>query len=151
LRPKVPSRWHFLRSREAEASGDLARAVATLGLDTNERRRQFVTSCKRIEQVLMLPSASLLKPITELQMTSQRKRKAAICGAMHRRALPRSRENQVCVDVAPVGREFGSPDFDRLMDEDHRNRVGVFAPLSRDLVVEVEVPEDLPVQQRVGI
>jgi addiction module HigA family antidote len=30
--------------------------------------------------------------------------------------------------MPPVGREFGSPDFERLMEEDHRNRVGVFDP-----------------------
>jgi hypothetical protein len=99
----------------------------------------------------MLRSASLLKPITEPQMASQRRRKAAICAAMHRRALPHSLEARAWANIAPVGREFGSPDFDRLMEEDHHNRVGVFAPQSRDMVAEVEVPEDLPVQHRMGI
>jgi hypothetical protein len=41
----------FLRSREAEAIRDLARAVATLGLDTNERQRQLVAYCEQIEQL----------------------------------------------------------------------------------------------------
>jgi hypothetical protein len=27
-----------------------------------------------------------------------------------------------------VGREFGSPDFDRLMEKDYRDRAGVFHP-----------------------
>lgn len=30
--------------------------------------------------------------------------------------------------AAPVGREFGSPDFDRLMREDYENQTGVFDP-----------------------
>jgi hypothetical protein len=30
--------------------------------------------------------------------------------------------------MAPVGREFGSPDFERLMAEDHRSASGVFDP-----------------------
>jgi hypothetical protein len=30
--------------------------------------------------------------------------------------------------LSAVGREFGSPDFDRLMAEDHRNGTGVFDP-----------------------
>lgn len=30
--------------------------------------------------------------------------------------------------LPPVGREFGSPDFDRLMEEDHRDGTGVFDP-----------------------
>ena len=31
-----------------------------------------------------------------------------------------------------VGREFGSPDFERLMAEDHRLGQGVFAPALRE-------------------
>lgn len=38
--------------------------------------------------------------------------------------------------MAPVGREFGSPDFERLMQEDFDKQAGVFAP------------PDLPVQER---
>jgi addiction module HigA family antidote len=30
--------------------------------------------------------------------------------------------------MPPVGREFGSPDFERLMEEDFRKQVGVFEP-----------------------
>lgn len=33
--------------------------------------------------------------------------------------------------MTPVGREFGSPDFDRLMEEDRRNSSGVFDPVLR--------------------
>lgn len=36
--------------------------------------------------------------------------------------------------MPPVGREFGSPDFDRLMEEDRRNGSGVFAPVLRLLL-----------------
>jgi hypothetical protein len=35
--------------------------------------------------------------------------------------------------VAPVGREFGSPDYERLMREDFDKRQGVFSP---DLVAQ---------------
>jgi addiction module HigA family antidote len=60
-------------------------------------------------------------------MMSPRKRKAEIC----RRMLLRDHEAQelrLWDRMPPVGREFGSPDFERLMEEDHRNRVGVFDP-----------------------
>jgi hypothetical protein len=60
-------------------------------------------------------------------MTSPRKRKAEI----GRRMLVRdheARELRLWDRMPPVGREFGSPDFERLMEEDHRNRVGVFDP-----------------------
>jgi addiction module HigA family antidote len=39
-----------------------------------------------------------------------------------------ARELRLWDRMPPVGREFGSPDFERLMEEDHRNRVGVFDP-----------------------
>lgn len=39
----------------------------------------------------------------------------------------RSAEERAWLDAVPVGREFGSPDFDRLMREDRENRVGVFS------------------------
>jgi addiction module HigA family antidote len=60
-------------------------------------------------------------------MMSPRKRKAEIC----RRMLLRDHEAQelrLWDRMPPVGREFGSPDFERLMEEDLRNRVGVFDP-----------------------
>ena len=31
-------------------------------------------------------------------------------------------------EAAPIGREFGSPDYERLTEEDRLNRVGVFDP-----------------------
>jgi hypothetical protein len=34
--------------------------------------------------------------------------------------LPRSKEEQEWLDMVPVGREFGSPDYERLMEEDSR-------------------------------
>lgn len=37
-------------------------------------------------------------------------------------------EFQLWDRMAPVGREFGSPDFERLMEEDLKNLEGVFAP-----------------------
>ncbi len=36
-------------------------------------------------------------------------------------------EFQLWDRMVPVGREFGSPDFDRLMEEDSKNLEGVFA------------------------
>lgn len=40
-----------LRSREAEAIRDLARALANLGLDNEVRRRQLVTYAEQIEKL----------------------------------------------------------------------------------------------------
>jgi hypothetical protein len=34
--------------------------------------------------------------------------------------IPRSKEEQEWLDMVPVGREFGSPDYERLMEEDSR-------------------------------
>lgn len=54
-----------------------------------------------------------------------------------KRLIPRTRRsdlNRFCEEMrlwdesAPVGREFGSHDFDRLMAEDHRLLRGVFDP-----------------------
>jgi hypothetical protein len=45
-----------------------------------------------------------------------------------------SSEEQLWEQMAAVGREFGSPDFDRLMEEDFRHSRGVFDP---ELVIAV--------------
>ena len=49
-----------------------------------------------------------------------------------------------------VGREFGSPNFERLMEEDHRLKRGVFDPAVRQAfgtvgarLAAIEVPDDL--------
>lgn len=79
-------------------------------------------------------------------MTSLRKRKAAISRTpLGRRTL----EDRLWDQMPPVGREFGSPDFERLMEEDRRNGVGVFDPALKELLLPgVDVPENTPVQRR---
>jgi len=52
-------------------------------------------------------------------MTSLRRRKAAIGRAPHGRS---ALEIQLWDRMPPVGREFGSPDFDRLVDGDRAMR-----------------------------
>lgn len=62
-------------------------------------------------------------------MTSQRKRKKAhVCRSLLRCRQQSQRFCKEWDSMPPVGREFGSPDFERLMDEDHRQRRGVFDP-----------------------
>lgn len=39
-------------------------------------------------------------------------------GRFHAKFLWRSAEEQQWLDMVPVGREFGSPDYDRLMQQD---------------------------------
>ncbi len=81
-------------------------------------------------------------------MTSLRKRKAAICQALLECNLDRRLEDLAWDQMTPVGREFGSPDFDRLMDVDFRNRAGVFDRALKDLFAELDAPEKLPVLRR---
>ncbi|MBB5204097.1 hypothetical protein HNQ51_001390 [Inhella inkyongensis] len=45
------------------------------------------------------------------------------------RRLLGSLEGQIWDRMRAVGREFGSPDFDRLMEEDYRLRQGIFDPV----------------------
>lgn len=42
--------------------------------------------------------------------------------------LVNSLEHEIWDRLQPVGREFGSADFERLMDEDYRSGSGVFDP-----------------------
>lgn len=62
-------------------------------------------------------------------MPSMRKRKS-----MNRRCSSAARIRDLDRELLlwdrmpPVGREFGSPDFERLMAEDHREMAGVFDP-----------------------
>lgn len=61
-------------------------------------------------------------------MISLRKRKTAISHALMRREARSSLEDRLWDRMPPVGREFGSPDFERLMAEDRLNGVGAFDP-----------------------
>ncbi|ABM94160.1 hypothetical protein Mpe_B0194 (plasmid) [Methylibium petroleiphilum PM1] len=61
-------------------------------------------------------------------LTSLRKRKAAICRTILRRVALGSLEDRLWDQMQPVRREFGSPNFERLMEEDYRARVGAFDP-----------------------
>ena len=63
--------------------------------------------------------------------TSQRKRRVRVnrrTGVMVKRRALFELEAQVWDRMPAVGREFGSPDFDRLMEEDFHRRRGVFDP-----------------------
>lgn len=64
-------------------------------------------------------------------MTSPRKQRArlnCILRVMRRRRLNCELEDRLWDCMHAVGREFGSPDFERLMEEDYRLEQGVFDP-----------------------
>lgn len=65
-------------------------------------------------------------------MTSMRARRLKAWKSLtaHRRRCFEA-EARLWDSMPPVGREFGSPDFDRLMEEDRRNGTGVFDPSLR--------------------
>lgn len=72
-------------------------------------------------------------------MASSRKRRAKIQDMQRRVNIlrrQRSLEDLLWDRVAPVGRESGSPDFERLMEEDQRRGVGVFDPALRRLTAD---------------
>ncbi|TXI22788.1 MAG: hypothetical protein E6Q67_05655 [Roseateles sp.] len=94
-------------------------------------------------------------------MTSLRKQRARI-HRVHRdliaRRMASTLEDQLWDRMPAVGREFGSPDFDRLMEEDYRLGRGVFDTAVRQAfgagrkrLVGVEETEDLPLQPRVPV
>lgn len=85
-------------------------------------------------------------------MTSIRKRRATIY-RIHLVGLARrnvaAREDQMWDQMPAVGREFGSPDFERLMEEDYRLGRGAFDQEARLLFgagggrpADVAPPED---------
>lgn len=67
-------------------------------------------------------------------MPSQRKRKLIISARLLTQGV-RILEQEIRLwDRMPaVGREFGSPDFERLMTEDQRDGGGVFDPMLKSL------------------
>jgi hypothetical protein len=67
-------------------------------------------------------------------MPSQRKRKLIISARLLTQGV-RILEQEIRLwDRMPaVGREFGSPDFERLMAEDQRDGSGVFDPMLKSL------------------
>jgi len=68
------------------------------------------------------------------KMTSLRERKSKSMRALRRgRWLAAEREARLWDQMPQVGREFGSLDFDRLMEEDYRSGVGVFDPARQRL------------------
>lgn len=71
-------------------------------------------------------------------MTSNRERRAKV-QRMQRKVNSCRRESSLeCPwdTMAPVGREFGSPDFERLMEHDQRDGAGVFDPVIRQLIAD---------------
>jgi hypothetical protein len=65
-------------------------------------------------------------------MPSLRKLKANVAKRLlNRHCWFNTEEDRLWDRMPAVGREFGSPDFERLMAEDHRDKAGVFGP-SRD-------------------
>jgi len=82
-------------------------------------------------------------------MTSLRKRKAAISWALVAQHMRSTLEDRLWDQMRPVGREFGSPDFERLMEEDRRKGSGIFDPALKGMYSSsIEIPEDMPVQSR---
>lgn len=63
---------------------------------------------------------------------NQRRRRKIVArnfyGRFHRVFVWRSAEDIAWDSMTPVGREFGSPDYDRLMQEDFDDKTGVFSP-----------------------
>jgi len=73
-------------------------------------------------------------------MTSLRKQRTKIQRAqlaISRRLRDTAHEAELADRMPAVGREFGSPDFERLMAEDNRLSQGVFDPALRE---ELEAP-----------
>jgi hypothetical protein len=75
-------------------------------------------------------------------------RKARICQALLERNQRRRLEGLACDERAPVGHEFGSPDFDRLIEHDNHTRAGVFDPTLKEFFVEVDLNKQHPVRRR---
>lgn len=71
-------------------------------------------------------------------MTSQRQQRGRVYRLMRERGVDGRLEDRLWDRMPAVGREFGSPDFERLMEEDRRHGVGVFDPALRR---EVEITE----------
>lgn len=82
---------------------------------------------------LTQPLSSLRRHIIETSMTSLRKRKPIVCQAIRTRNRLSRLEDLAWDQIPAVGREFGSPDFDRLMEEDFRDQTGVFDPNLKSL------------------
>jgi len=61
-------------------------------------------------------------------MASLRKNRLKINRLMRDRRFDADLEDRQWDRMPAVGREFGSPDFERLMAEDYRNGGGVFDP-----------------------
>jgi hypothetical protein len=67
-------------------------------------------------------------------MTSARKQRAwihRINEVVRRRRQASAFEDLIWDRMPAVGREFGSPDFERLMEEDYRLGRGVFDPANQ--------------------
>lgn len=80
-------------------------------------------------------------------MASARKQKARICQVLLQRNQRRRLEALAWDQMAPVGREFGSPDFDRLLEHDYRTGAGVFDPKLQVLFAQLDTNERLPAQR----
>ena len=76
------------------------------------------------------------QPSEGVRVTSIRKQRARVQRLQQAMCRRRASAREAgLLDRSPaVGREFGSPDFERLMEEDHRLGQGVFDPAVRHAV-----------------
>jgi hypothetical protein len=77
-------------------------------------------------------------------MTSLRKQRTRVQRmqqAMCRRRREAALETESWDRTSAVGREFGSPDFERLMAEDHRLGQRVFHPAARQELVAAAIQD----------
>lgn len=68
-------------------------------------------------------------------------------GRFHGRFRWMSADEQLWESAAPVGREFGSPDYERLMREDLEDQTGVFDPMFINKLGSVVFRGDYPNRQ----
>ncbi len=105
-------------------------------LTTTCQFRRIASRCGvwRTTQVLdRIKFAFCLLARLEAKMTSLRKHKSqTLRSPRYKRWLGAQREKRLWDQMPAVGREFGSPDFERLMEEDYRKGAGVFDPALKD-------------------
>lgn len=100
----------------------------------------FSPAYGRDDGPLTVKQIATLRKDAEKQLPKGKTNRLASQLALYDPAAPRSEEELAWENMAPVGWEFGSPNFERLMEEDARRDVkelkGMFGPAQKNVSIE---------------
>jgi len=120
-------------ARPALAARDRSRQTLQLPPDERTADNRSLKHCLANDELAGIPDSACGEGALKMSVRKQRARIHRLQQDIRSRRLESSLEDRLWDRMPPIGREFGSPDFERLMEEDFRLGRGVFDPATSEV------------------